>query len=240
MVVITVSEVVRTFGDLRALDGIDLEVKKGEFFGLLGPNGAGKSTLLKLLTGQLTQDSGKVEVLGIGNNEPLSIRSRVGIVPESETPPSFLTAREFLELVCRIRGLKGIDGTVDHWLDFFKITGKSKVLCKDLSKGQRQKVMLASAFISQPKLLFLDEPFINLDPIFQRKVRDHLKKISEEGVTIFMCTHILEIAEKLCTRVALINSGKIVGQGSVNELREEMGDDLESIFMRLVEDTIDE
>ena len=237
MSVIEVTSASKRYGDLKALDHVDLVVDKGEFFGFLGPNGAGKSTLLRILTGQLKQDSGRVSVLGIENDKPISLKRKIGIVPEAETPPSFLNTREYLRLVSRIRGLDRIDERIDHWIDFFGIQDRSEVLCKDLSKGQRQKVMLASAFIHEPRLLFLDEPFINLDPIFQRKVREYLWTINRDGVTVFMCTHILEIAEKLCKRVALINNGKVIGQGSVNELKSSESDDLESVFMRMVEET---
>jgi ABC-2 type transport system ATP-binding protein len=237
---IEVTKASKRYGSLNALDGVNLTVEKGEFFGFLGPNGAGKSTLLKILTGQLRQDSGSVSVLGIDNEKQISLKGRIGVVPEAETPSSFLTAREFLELVGRIRGISDSAGKVDSWLDFFELSGRSNVLCKDLSKGQRQKVMLASAFIHEPGLLFLDEPFINLDPIFQRKVRNYLLERNEKGVTIFMCTHILEIAEKICSRVALINNGKVVGEGTVPELVGIDNDDLESVFMKMVEEMSDD
>jgi len=159
----------------------------------------------------------------------------VGIVPEAETPPTFLTTREALELTCRIRNLDDITGRVDHWLKFFDINAKEDVLCRDLSKGQRQKVMLASAFIHEPRLLLLDEAFINLDPIYQRRLREYLRELTEKGRTIFLCTHILEIAEKLCTRVAVIDGGSIVAEGTIDELRSREGEGLEEIFMRAVD-----
>lgn len=202
----------KNFGDYKALDGINLNVKEGEFFGLLGPNGAGKTTLLRILTGQINQDSGDAEIMGLPISDSIGIKSISGIVPEAESPPSFLTAEEFLKFVCRLRNISNINENVSKWLSFFEIEEKKEILCKDLSKGQRQKLMLSAAFIHKPKLLFLDEPFINLDPIFQRKVREYLFNLVREGCTIFMCTHILEIAEKLCTEVAVINKGKIIAQ----------------------------
>jgi len=152
-----------------------------------------------------------------------------------ETPPTFLTAQEFLELACRIRGVDDVRGRVDRWLGFFEMEETRDVLCRDLSKGQRQKVMLASAFIHDPGLLLLDEPFINLDPIYQRRVREYLGGLVDEGRTVFMCTHILEIAERLCTRVAVINRGRIADQGTIDQMRSAEGEGLEDIFMRLVE-----
>ena len=224
----------KRFGNLTVLNNISLNVSKGEFFGLFGSNGAGKTTLLRILTGQLSADSGEVRTAGYSISDPISIKRSVGIVPEAESPPTFLTAREALELSCLLRNLNNVNERVDRWLDFFDLQEKSDVLCRDLSKGQRQKLMLISAFIHEPSLLFLDEAFINLDPIYQRRLRGYLKSLVEEGRTIFMCTHILEIAEKLCSRVAVIDKGSIVAQGSIDELRSQEGEDLEEIFLRTV------
>lgn len=236
MTAIFANNISKSFGDYKALDGINLKVKEGEFFGLLGPNGAGKTTLVRILTGQLDQDSGNAEVMNLSTSDSIEIKRISGIVPEAESPPSFLTAEEFLKFVCRLRNLDNIESRVSKWLDFFEIEEKKEILCKDLSKGQRQKLMLSAALIHEPKLLFLDEPFINLDPIFQKKVREYLFNLVKEGCTIFMCTHILDIAEKLCTEVAVINKGKIISQGSLDKIRLKEGEHLEDIFMRLIEE----
>jgi ABC-2 type transport system ATP-binding protein len=235
MPVIEVTDINKCFGETQVLKDINFTVAKGEFFGLFGPNGAGKTTLLRIITGQLAPDSGEAVTMGVSHSDPMGVKRLVGIVPEAETPPTFLTARETLELTCRIRHVDDL-GRVDEWLSFFDITDKADVLCRDLSKGQRQKVMLASAFIHEPEILLVDEPFINLDPIYQRKVREYLRDLVSEGCTVFMCTHILEIAEKLCTKIAVINEGRIVSSGSMDDLR--VGDeDLEDIFLRVVEQT---
>jgi len=219
---------------LTVLNNISLNVSKGEFFGLFGSNGAGKTTLLRILTGQLSADSGEVRTAGYSISDPISIKRSVGRVPEAESPPTFLTAREALELSCLLRNLTNVSERVERWLDFFDLQEKSNVLCRDLSKGQRQKLMLISAFIHEPSIIFLDEAFINLDPIYQRNLRGYLKSLVEEGRTILMCTHILEIAEKLCSRVAVIDKGSIVAQGSIDELRSQEGENLEEIFIRAV------
>lgn len=233
MPVIEVTDINKSFGETQVLKDISLTVEKGDFYGLFGPNGAGKTTLLRIITGQLAPDSGEALTMGVSSSDPMGVKRLVGIVPEAETPPTFLTARETLELTCRIRRVDDL-GRVDEWLRFFDITDKADVLCRDISKGQRQKVMLASAFIHEPEILLVDEPFINLDPIYQRKVREYLRGLVSEGRTVFMCTHILEIAEKLCTQIAVINEGRIVSSGSLDELR--VGDeDLEDIFLRVVE-----
>jgi ABC-2 type transport system ATP-binding protein len=231
----------KAFGDFVALHPLDVKVASGEFFGVFGPNGAGKSTFIKLLTGQLRPTMGGAKVLGINvRADPRMVKANVGIVPESESPPSFLTAAEYLEFVARLRSLDDIEGKVEYWLDWFGINDKRNTLCKDLSKGQRQKVMLAGAFIHKPKLLFLDEPFVNLDPIYQRKCRELLLEIVNDGGTIFLCTHILEVAERLCTRVAVIDRGHVLASGRVDELKENENESLEDVFIRLVGTSFEE
>jgi len=169
-----------------------VEVHSGEFFGVFGPNGAGKSTFIKLLTGQLKPSKGQIEVLGINaTKSPQKVKANIGIVPESESPPSYLTPVEFLQFVAKLRDLDDSDNEVEYWLDWFGLEEKRNTMCKDLSKGQRQKVMLASAFIHKPKLLFLDEPFANLDPIYQRKCREWLLEHVKNGGSIFLCSHVL-------------------------------------------------
>ena len=231
----------KRFGDFVALHPLNVSVNAGEFFGVFGPNGAGKSTFIKLLTGQLTPSIGTAKVLNINvANNPQKVKANVGIVPESESPPSYLTSAEYLDFVCRIRGVEDIDAKVDHWLEWFGIEDKRETLCKDLSKGQRQKVMLAGAFIHEPRLLFLDEPFVNLDPIYQRKCRELLMDHIAQGGTIFLCSHILEVAERMCTRVAVIDQGRVLAAGTLDELRSEPSEDLEDIFIRLVGASVEE
>ena len=150
----------KRFGDFIALHPLNVKVFAGEFFGVFGPNGAGKSTFVRLLTGQLQSSMGTAEVLGIDvGKKPQRLKANIGIVPESESPPSYLTPYEYLYFVGRLRRLDDLSNKVLHWLDWFGMTDKRDTMCKDLSKGQRQKVMLACAFIHEPRLLFLDEPF---------------------------------------------------------------------------------
>ena len=231
----------KRFGDFVALHPLDVVVHAGEFFGVFGPNGAGKSTFIKLLTGQLSPSLGSAKVLGTNVSlHPQKVKANVGIVPESESPPSYLTPAEYLDFVCRIRGIGEIDSKVEYWLDWFGIVDKKETLCKDLSKGQRQKVMLAAAFIHEPRLLFLDEPFVNLDPIYQRKCRELLMEHIADGGTIFLCSHILEVAERMCTRVAVIDHGRVLAAGTLENLRQNSDEDLEDIFIRLVGASVEE
>ena len=231
----------KRYGEFVALHSLNVEVHSGEFFGVFGPNGAGKSTFIKLLTGQLQPSIGQIEVLGVdARQSPQKLKANIGIVPESESPPSFLTPTEFLQFVARLRGLDALDEKVEYWLDWFGLQEKRDTMCKDLSKGQRQKVMLASAFIHKPKLLFLDEPFANLDPIYQRKCREWLLDHVAQGGTIFLCSHVLEMAERMCNRMAIINHGRVLAAGTVSGLKESDDETLEDVFIRLVGHSIEE
>ncbi|MDW5561764.1 MAG: ABC transporter ATP-binding protein [Methanomassiliicoccus sp.] len=235
MAAIEVRNLRKEYSAVNALDGVTFSVPEGTFFGCFGPNGAGKSTLLKVLTGQICPTSGEARVLDLdvrGNG--IKIREEVGIVPEVESPPSYLTAYEFLYFVAEVRKIGNIEDRIDRWLSFFDLESTKGTLCKDLSKGMRQKVMLSAAFMHEPRLLFLDEPFVNLDPIYQHKLREYLIELREEGRTIFLCSHILDIAQKLCQEMVIINHGKVIAAGSVAELTQK--EDLESLFLRMVTD----
>jgi ABC-2 type transport system ATP-binding protein len=234
MGVIETKDVTKDFGAVRALDGVSIDVSEGDFFGFFGPNGAGKTTLLRILTGQLEATSGTVSVLGVDAlRKPLVVKELVGIVPEVESPPTYLTGYEYLYFVGKVRKLDKLEDRIDRWLTFFDLDSKKGVICKDLSKGMRQKLMIASAFLHDPKLAFLDEPFINLDPIYQKLLREFLQEFVSGGGTIFMCSHILEISEKLCNRIAIVDAGKVVAQGTKADLigRDES---LEKFFLRII------
>ena len=235
MAAIRIQGITKRFKTVTALDGISLEIDDGDSFGFFGPNGAGKTALLKILTGQLRPTSGKAEVLGIDvAKDPIMVKTAVGIVPEVESPPSYLTAYEYLYFVSRVRKIDTAGGRIERWMEFFDLNESRGTLCKDLSKGNRQKLMIAGAFIHEPKLLFLDEPFINLDPVYQRKLKDHLSEYSRNGGTVFMCSHLLQIAEKLCNKVAVINKGRLIATGSLDSVRGRSSD-LEQAFLELVE-----
>ncbi len=224
----------KRFGEKTVLDRVTIDVQQGDLFGLFGPNGAGKTTLLRIMTGQLEQDSGEAQVIGLDvKSDPLGVKKLIGIVPEVESPPTYLTAYEYLYFVAKVRNVQDIDKKIDRWFDFFDLKDSRDVICRDLSKGMRQKIMLASAFIHEPKLLFLDEPFINLDPIYQRKLREYLLGYVKDGGTIFMCSHLLEIAERLCNKAAIISEGRIVKSGTMTEIIK--GEKtLEDVFLKLV------
>ena len=232
MPVISCSELLKKYDDVLALDSVNLEIEKGEFFGLLGPNGAGKTTLLKILTGQIKTTEGNAKILGMNIEENvIEVKKKIAIVPEQESPPSFLTPREVLEMVASIRQIK--NPNIEYWIEFFELEHMEGRVCRNLSRGQKQKVMLAAAFISETKLMFLDEPFINLDPIVQTKVRDWLAEYVKNGGTVFLNTHLLENAQRLCDRAAIIHQGKIQSLITMNEL-EYQNNDLEDLFHEIV------
>jgi len=201
----------KTYGDVVALDGLDLSVERGELYGLLGPNGSGKTTTIELLTGQRTPTSGSLSVLGLDPvSESIAVRESVGILPEREDPPSFLTPREYLQFVADIRGLSDAADRIEGWATKLQFQGILDTLSSDLSEGERQRVMLAQVFIHDPELVFIDEPLVNLDPLMQATVKAHLRDYCSDGNTLFLSTHFMEVAEELCTRVGIIDGGKLV------------------------------
>jgi ABC-2 type transport system ATP-binding protein len=236
MSALSVQGITKSYGDLLALDDVSFEVEEGAFFGCFGPNGAGKSTLLKVMTGQTPPSKGQVRVLGLDpTTDPLGVKRAIGIVPEVESPPSYLTSYEFLHFVGDVRRVDNVDDRVRHWLKFFDLQDATGTLCRDLSKGMRQKLMLSAAFLHEPKLLFLDEPFINLDPIYQRKLRDYLLGLKGEGRTVFLNSHILDIAQRLCDKFIILDHGKVVMRDEAKAVLAR-GEDLETVFLRLVGD----
>ncbi len=232
MSVINCKGLSKKYDDFLALDNVDLEIEEGEFFGLHGPNGAGKTTLLKILTGQLKSTEGSAKVMDmIVEDNVMSVKKNIGIVPEQESPPSFLTPREVLEMVASIREIE--NPRIEEWIEFFEMDALEGRVCRNLSRGQRQKVMLAAAFLSECKLLFLDEPFINLDPIVQTKVRDWLTEYVKDGGTVFLNTHLLENAQRLCTKAAIIHQGEIQSLITLKDL-EKQNINLEELFHEIV------
>tara|TARA_Y100000739_G_C20493049_1_gene411332 strand:- start:138 stop:839 length:702 start_codon:yes stop_codon:yes gene_type:complete len=232
MSVINCKGLSKKYDDFLALNNVDLEIEEGEFFGLLGPNGAGKTTLLKILTGQIRPTEGNAKVMDmIVEDNVMSVKKNIGIVPEQESPPSFLTPREVLEMVASIREIE--NPKIEYWIDFFEMDALEGRVCRNLSRGQRQKVMLAAAFLSECKLLFLDEPFINLDPIVQTKVRDWLSEYVKDGGTVFLNTHLLENAQRLCTKAAIIHQGQIQSLITLKDL-EKQNINLEELFHEIV------
>jgi len=221
-IAIATSKLTRKFGGLMAVDGIDLRVAAGQFFGFLGPNGAGKSTTIKMLTGLLAPSSGSVELLGVDfAAKPVEIKRQIGVVPEGMGLFDRLTGMEYLRFVGRMYGLDA--ATTQHrseeLLEFMQLADRPKSLVADYSHGMQKKLALAAAVIHGPRILFLDEPFEGVDALAAGALKALLGRMTERGVTIFLTSHVLEIVERLCSHVGIINKGRLVAQGSLDELR---------------------
>lgn len=223
MTAVETRELIKEYGDVRALDGLNLTIERGELYGLLGPNGSGKTTTIEILTGQRTPTSGTARVLGTDPvADPIGVRESVGILPEREDPPSFLTPREYLEFVGDVRGIDDVDEKIERWAGKLEFQGILDTLSTDLSEGERQRVMLAQVFLHEPELVFIDEPLVNLDPLMQAAVKTHLTEYCEAGNTLFLSTHFMEVAEELCTRIGIIAEGKLVAERDPRSLDEDL------------------
>src|SRR5580698_9671307 len=233
----------RKFGELTAVDSINLRVQAGQFFGFLGPNGAGKSTTIKMLTGLLAPTSGRTELLGLDfAAHPVEVKRQIGVVPEGMGLFERLTGSEYLRFVGRMYGL---DRTTtqkrsEELLDFMQLADREKTMIADYSHGMQKKLALAAAVIHGPRILFLDEPFEGVDALAAGALKSLLARMTERGVTIFLTSHVLEIVERLCSHVAIIHQGRLVAQGSLDELRSGISaaegekKTLEQIFLSIV------
>jgi ABC-2 type transport system ATP-binding protein len=219
---IVTEKLTRRFGALMAVDGIDLQVAAGQFFGFLGPNGAGKSTTIKMLTGLLAPSSGRVQLLGLDfSSHAVEVKRQIGVVPEGMGLFERLTGSEYLNFVGRMYGLDRATTRQrsEELLEFMQLADRPKSVIADYSHGMQKKLALAAAVIHGPRVLFLDEPFEGVDALAAGALKALLGRMTERGVTIFMTSHVLEIVERLCSHVAIIHRGRLVAQGSLEELR---------------------
>jgi ABC-2 type transport system ATP-binding protein len=229
----------RTFGSKRAVDGIDLRVPPGSFYGFLGPNGAGKSTTIKCLTGLLQPSAGEIRILGIDPVvDPVEIKRRVGVVPEDLALFDRLTAAETLSFVAQIHGMAAetFKPRSADLLSLMDLTGAATTLVTDFSHGMRKKLALAAALLPAPRLLFLDEPFEGIDAVASRQIKELLHSFVARGGTVFLTSHILEIVERLSTHLGVIADGRIVAQGRIDDVRAGAHGQgtLEELFIQLV------
>jgi ABC-2 type transport system ATP-binding protein len=230
---------VRTFGTKRAVDGIDLRVPAGSFYGFLGPNGAGKSTTIKCLTGLLRPTSGDMRILGLDPaTAEVDIKRRVGVVPEDLALFDRLTAAETLSFVGQLHGMTAdvFKARSADLLSLMDLTSAAATLVTDFSHGMKKKLSLAAALLPAPRLLFLDEPFEGIDAVASRQIKELLHAFIGRGGTVFLTSHILEIVERLSTHLGVIADGKIVAQGSIDEVRSGVHGHgtLEEMFIELV------
>jgi len=229
----------KAFGDFTAVDGIDLLVPRGSLYGFLGPNGAGKSTTIKCLTGLLRPTGGTFKLLDMDPAaDPVKVKRQVGVVPEDLALFDRLTGAETLSFVGQVHGMDRIEvrERSRELLALMDLTKSANDLVADYSHGMKKKIALSAALLPAPRLLFLDEPFEGIDAIASRQIKDLLTAYVKGGGTIFITTHILEIVERLCDYIGIINKGRIVAQGSMVELRAggATGQSLEERFMDIV------
>jgi ABC-2 type transport system ATP-binding protein len=232
----------KTFGQKVAVNGLNLAVRRGEFFGFLGPNGAGKSTTIKMMVGLLRPTSGTAYIGGVDVwRDPLLAKAQMGVLPEQLNLYERLSGRELIEFAGRLYDLPKdeVRRRAEALLNVLTLEADADKLVVDYSVGMRKKVALAAALIHRPQVLFLDEPFEGIDPVSSRVIRNILRDLTAAGTTIFFSSHIMEVVERLCTRVGIIANGTLVAEGTLAELRQRAGTaegsgSLEDIFLQLV------
>jgi ABC-2 type transport system ATP-binding protein len=235
-------DLTKRFNEHTAVDRLNLRVEEGTIHSLLGPNGAGKTTVLNMLSGILRPTEGSVKIMNIDVvKEPEKAKSLVGYLPEEPQIYEILTVREFLRLIGRAYSVPrdGLEGRIDKYLKLFGLNKVEQVFCGALSHGMKQRVVVCSVLVHDPKVILLDEPFYGLDPATGRLFRDLLREKAADGATILVSTHILEIAERFGGRVTILNESRIVAEGTLEELREKAGasgdSSLEDVFLALTE-----
>ena len=233
---IKLTNLTKKFGNKVAVDNINLEIPSGEIFGILGPNGAGKTTTIKMISGLLKPTTGNINVFGFDvRKNPVEAKKIIGLLPDTPFIYQKLTGREFLEFICGIYDAGS--QKIDEYLELFELKDHGDELVESYSHGMQQKLVLAGILIREPKAILLDEPLVGLDPKSARLVKNIYSEQSKKGTSIFLSTHILEIAEKLCYRLAIINEGKIIALGTLDELKKhaQTEKDLEDVFFKLTE-----
>jgi len=240
---IVLERLTKVYGAITAVDHIDLVIPSGQLVGYLGPNGAGKSTTVKMLTGMIAPTSGRAEIYGLDvQQQSAEVKRLVGYVPESGAVYETLTGREYLEMVGRLYGLDDavIRDRISKFADFFELL-RDTVDHKPLaiySKGMRQKIVISAALIHNPRVIFFDEPLNGLDASTQLMFKTLIKNLAAEGKTILYCSHILDVVERTCDRIVIIDHGRVVADGTLDELRAASGEgSLERIFNKLTAHT---
>jgi len=226
----------KLYGAKAAVDGLDLTVPRGCFYGFLGPNGAGKTTTIRMLIGLATPTAGRIRLLGLPMPErALEIKRRIGLVPEESLLFERLTGGEFLQFAGRMYGLDRATAATRaaELLEFFRLNDQPRKLIAEYSKGMRKRLMMAAALIHRPELFLLDEPFEGVDAVGARIMKDLLLDQVRRGATVFLTSHVLEVVERLCDRVAILNQGRIVLEAAVRDLHDG-AESLEDAFVRLV------
>lgn len=241
MSIVRLCGITKKFGETIAVDKLYLEIERGELFSLIGPNGAGKTTTIKLIAGLLHPTDGKILIDGIDmKSEPESAKSRIGYIPDNPYIYDTLTGREFLEFIGRLYSMKDRDikRRIDELFEIFEITEWGDMRSEGYSHGMRQRIVISSALIHSPELIIIDEPMVGLDPKSANTVKKLFREEIEKGHTIFMSTHTLSLAEEVCSKIGIINRGKLKAIGSLSELRElsaRKSKSLEELYLEITE-----
>jgi ABC-2 type transport system ATP-binding protein len=237
--VITLTGLTKRYGSFTAVDGIDLEVPKGELFGFLGPNGAGKTTTFRMIAGIILPTAGRIQIGGVDLvRQPLIAKRRLGYIPDRPFVYDKITGAEFLRFVAALYDAQdaSLERRIDELLDLFELTAWKNELTESYSHGMRQKLIIASALVHRPEVIVVDEPMVGLDPKGARLLKDLFRQYVNRGGTILMSTHTLEVAEGMCDRIAIMQAGRILARGTMADLREQTessGASLEDMFLRL-------
>ncbi|MBU5669745.1 ABC transporter ATP-binding protein [Peptoniphilus sp. MSJ-1] len=237
---IKIENVSKTFGVKKAVDNLNLEIASGQIYGFLGPNGAGKSTTIKMIVGMLKQDSGKISIDGIDTLEnPIESKKKFAFVPDSPEIYDTMSGRQYLNFIADVfeMDVKTRVENIKKYSEIFEMESSLDTLISAYSHGMKQKIVLIGALIHNPELLILDEPMVGLDAKSSFRLKNIMRERADDGKTIFFSTHVMEVAEKLCDRIAIINKGVIIAEGSLDEIKEKAHESgsLEKIFLELTE-----
>jgi ABC-2 type transport system ATP-binding protein len=245
MLMIELINLSKRYKSLRAVDGINLEIKQGARFGFLGPNGAGKTTTIKMMAGVLMPTAGRIIINGHDlAKDPVAAKQCVGFIPDRPFLYEKLTGLEFLHFIAGLYGLTGngeLNHRINHLLDLFGLGRWGEELIEGYSHGMKQRLVMCGALVHRPKVLIVDEPMVGLDPRGARLVKNIFKDQVENGVTLFMSTHSLDVAQEICDEIAIIQGGRLIARGTGESLRRKAGVDgnLEEAFLRLTEEKED-
>ncbi len=233
--IISANNLAKSYGSTKAVDGLHLEISEGEFFGFLGPNGAGKTTTIRMLTGIIEPDTGEITIAGNAYPNLKPILHLIGVVPESRGFYDWMTAKEYLLFFAQLYSIPDPPKKIDELLGKVNLSERKNSAIRTFSRGMKQRLGLARALVNDPKILFLDEPTLGLDPQGQEEIQNLLKQLNRNGVTIFLSSHQLNEVSNLCSRVAIINKGRMVVQGTIAELQKEtkLAGSLKDIFLAL-------
>ncbi len=239
---IELKDLTKRYSDIMAVDNINLFIPKGEIFGFIGPNGAGKTTTINMLGGILAPTSGTVAICGINMEEhPETAKSKIGFIPDRPYLYEKLTGMEFLRFTADLYGVDedAFLRKAREKLEMFSLTDRSDELIESYSHGMKQRLVMAAALLHDPEVIIVDEPMVGLDPVAIIMVKDLFQRLAKQGVTVFMSTHTLKVAEDICDRIGIIHKGSLIALGTAEDLKRDANAaeaDLEQVFIRLTEE----